>query len=81
MIHPFGTLTSRDTPAMLMADCHEAIAGPPSKDCYFRMMAAHEFGRGCNVDADFADCKGTFQMWRSASEVDGCGCAVSPQVE
>jgi site-specific DNA-cytosine methylase len=78
---PFGTLTSRDTTALLTAEWHAMLADLTLEDCYFRMMAAHEIGRGCGFDVDFADYSGTFIVWGSArNQVDGYGNAVSPQV-
>jgi DNA (cytosine-5)-methyltransferase 1 len=78
---PFGTLTSRDTTAVLTAEWHAMLADLQLEDCYFRMMAAHEIGRGCGFDVDFADYQGTFIVWGSArNQVDGYGNAVSPQV-
>jgi site-specific DNA-cytosine methylase len=78
---PLGTLTSRDTTALLHAQWREKLAGIALEDCYFRMMASHEIGRGCGFDVDFADHQGTFVVWGSArDQVDGFGNAVSPQV-
>lgn len=78
---PFGTLTSRDTTALLIADWRDALADLALEDCYFRMMFDHEIGRGCGFDVDFPDHKGTFKVWGSARKrVDGYGNAVSPQV-
>jgi site-specific DNA-cytosine methylase len=78
---PFGTLTSRDTTSLLTAGWHAALADLSLEDCYFRMMAAHEVGRGCGFDVDFAEHQGTFIVWGSArDQVDGFGNAVSPQV-
>lgn len=78
---PLGTLTGRDTTAILAAEWREALADLSPEDCYFRMMASHEIGRGCGFDVDFADHKGTFLVWGSArDQVDGFGNAVSPQV-
>lgn len=78
---PFGTLTSRDTTAMLHADWQARLDELTLEDCYFRMMAAHEVGRGCGFDVDFGAHKGTFIVWGSArNQVDGFGNAVSPQV-
>lgn len=78
---PLGTLTGRDTTALLMAEWREALADLKLEDCYFRMMASHEVGRGCGFDVDFAGHKGTFVVWGSArDQVDGYGNAVSPQV-
>lgn len=51
------------------------------EDCYFRMMAAHEIGRGCGFDVNFPGHEGTFIVWGSArNQTDGFGNAVSPQV-
>ncbi|WP_327592500.1 DNA cytosine methyltransferase [Streptomyces chartreusis] len=81
MTDPLGTLTARDTTALLMAEWRASLAELPLEDCYFRMMAAHEVGRGCGFDVDFAGSKGTFIVWGSArNQVDGFGNAVSPQV-
>ena len=78
---PLGTLTSRDTTALLSAQWHSMLADLTLEDCYFRMMAAHEIGRGCGFDVDFADYSGTFIVWGSArNQVDGYGNAVSPPV-
>lgn len=78
---PLGTLTSRDTTAIVSAEWHSMLADLKLEDCHFRMMAAHEVGRGCGFDADFADYSGTFIVWGSArSQVDGYGNAVSPPV-
>ncbi|MGW6703562.1 DNA cytosine methyltransferase [Streptomyces sp. NPDC054956] len=81
LTHPLGTLTARDTTALLMAQWRAALRDLPLEDCYFRMMAAHEVGRGCGFDVDFSDYSGTFIVWGSArNQVDGFGNAVSPQV-
>ncbi|MFD6113870.1 DNA cytosine methyltransferase [Streptomyces yangpuensis] len=81
LIDPLGTLTARDTTALLAAEWRAALADLPLEECYFRMMAAHEVGRGCGFDVDFAGHKGTFIVWGSArNQVDGYGNAVSPQV-
>ena len=78
---PFGTLTSRDTTAILTAEWRDALADLALEDCYFRMMYDHEIGRGCGFDVDFAGYEGTFQVWGSARDrVDGYGNAVSPPV-
>jgi site-specific DNA-cytosine methylase len=78
---PLGTLTSRDTTALLMAQWQASLAELPLEDCFYRMMAAHEIGRGCGFDVDFNDYRGTFIVWGSArDQVDGFGNAVSPQV-
>ncbi|MFB4306925.1 DNA cytosine methyltransferase [Actinomadura sp. GTD37] len=81
MSDPLGTLTAHDTTALLMAEWRAKLADLPLEDCYFRMMAAHEVGRGCGFDVDFPDHNGTFIVWGSARhQVDGFGNAVSPQV-
>ncbi|MBD2818509.1 DNA cytosine methyltransferase [Streptomyces parvulus] len=78
---PLGTLTSRDTTALLMAQWQESLAELPLEDCFYRMMAAHEIGRGCGFDVPFNDYLGTFKVWGSAAaQVDGFGNAVSPGV-
>lgn len=78
---PFGAFTSRDTTAVLTAEWAQALSEVELEDCYFRMMAAHEVGRGCGFDVDFGDYKGEFIVWGSArDQVDGFGNAVPPQV-
>lgn len=78
---PFGTLCSRDTTAVLTSEWVRALSELSLEDCYFRMMASHEIGRGCGFDVDFVDYKGAFIVWGSArDQVDGFGNAVSPQV-
>jgi site-specific DNA-cytosine methylase len=76
-----GTLTAHDTTALLMAEWRAALSELRVEDCYFRMMGAHEIGRGCGFDVDFPDHQGAFIVWGSArDQVDGFGNAVSPQV-
>lgn len=78
---PLGTLTASDTTALLMAQWKASLAELPLDDCFYRMMSAHEIGRGCGFDVDFNDYRGTFTVWGSArNQVDGFGNAVSPQV-
>ncbi|MFJ8957328.1 DNA cytosine methyltransferase [Streptomyces sp. NPDC102381] len=78
---PLGTLTATDTTALLMAQWQASLAELPLEDCFYRMMAAHEIGRGCGFDVTFNDYRGTFTVWGSArNQVDGFGNAVSPQV-
>lgn len=78
---PLGTLTARDTTALLTAEWHQLLADLKLEDCYFRMMASHEIGRGCGFDVDFAAYKGSFVVWGSTrDQVDGYGNAVTPQV-
>ncbi|GAA3268045.1 DNA cytosine methyltransferase [Streptomyces lavendulae] len=75
-----GTINGR-LEAQLMAQWRATLTDLPLDDCYFRMMAAHEVGRGCGFDVDFRDYSGTFIVWGSArNQVDGFGNAVSPQV-
>lgn len=82
LLDPFGTLTSRDTTALISAQWKETLADLRLGDCYFRMLFAHEIGRGCGFDVDFGPHhKGTFVVWGSdRAQVDGYGNAVSPQV-
>jgi site-specific DNA-cytosine methylase len=76
-----GTLTARDTTALLTANWGPALSQVPFDECFYRMMAAHEIGRGCGFDVDFRDYSGTFRVWGTArDQVDGFGNAVSPQV-
>jgi site-specific DNA-cytosine methylase len=78
---PLGTLTTRDTTALLNAQWHASLADLRLEDCYYRMMKEHEIGVGCGFDVDFGNRKGTFVVWGSArDQVDGFGNAVSPQV-
>ncbi|WP_306956111.1 DNA cytosine methyltransferase [Streptomyces sp. B4I13] len=78
---PLGTLTARDTTGLLLAEWQASLADMPLEDCYFRMMASHEVGRGCGFDVNFGDHKGTFKVWGPArDQVNGFGNAVSPQV-
>jgi DNA (cytosine-5)-methyltransferase 1 len=63
------------------AEWQAALADLALEDCYFRMLAAHEVGRGCGFDTDFPGHQGEFVVWGSArDQVDGFGNAVSPQV-
>ncbi|HTI76836.1 MAG TPA: DNA cytosine methyltransferase [Mycobacterium sp.] len=76
-----GTINNSTIEAQLMAQWRATLAGLPLEDCYFRMMAAHEVGRGCGFDVDFPSYSGTFTVWGPArNQVDGFGNAVSPQV-
>lgn len=78
---PLGTLTASDTTALLTAEWGPALSELPFEECFYRMMAAHEIGRGCGFDVDFRDYRGTFTVWGTArDQVDGFGNAVSPQV-
>lgn len=63
------------------AEWSAALADLRLEDCYFRMMAVHEIGRGCGFDVNFGDHSGTFVVWGAArDQVDGFGNAVSPPV-
>lgn len=76
-----ATLISRDTTAVLSAEWRAALAELTLEDCYFRMMAAHEIGRGCGFDVTFGDHQGSYVVWGSArDQVDGYGNAVTPAV-
>ncbi len=76
-----GTLTARDTTGLLTAQWRAALADLSLDDCYFRMLGAHEVGRGCGFDVDFPDHSGAFTVWGPArDQVDGFGNAVSPPV-
>jgi len=76
-----GTITGRDTTALLAAQWHEVLAGLALEDCYFRMTKEHEIGRACGFDVTFGDHQGTFIVWGKArAQVDGYGNAVSPPV-
>ena len=74
---PLRTLTTGGHQSLLAPGGSIAI-----EDCYFRMMAPHEVGRGCGFDPDFGDdYQGTFVVWGSnRDQVDGYGNAVSPPV-
>lgn len=81
VLDPFGTLTSRDTTTLLTAEWRETLASIALEDCYFRMLGAHEVGRGCGFDVTFGGYQGSFKVWGSArKQIDGYGNAVSPQV-
>jgi DNA (cytosine-5)-methyltransferase 1 len=83
MSDPYGTITGRDTTAMLMAQWQERLKDLKLEDCFFRMMSSHEIGRGCGFDVDFPGYgyQGSYLVWGSArDQVDGFGNAVSPQV-
>lgn len=78
---PLGAMTSLANTGLLTAEWRAMLEELTLEDCYFRMMAAHEIGRGCGFDVDFADYKGSFVVWGSArNQVDGYGNAVSPPV-
>jgi site-specific DNA-cytosine methylase len=76
-----GTITARDTTALMAAEWRETLHNLKLEDCYFRMMAPHEIGRGCGFDVTFGDHQGKFVVWGSArDQVDGYGNAVTPSV-
>lgn len=78
---PLGAQTSQSNTGLLTAQWQDMLSDLALEDCYFRMMAAHEIGRGCGFDVDFAEHAGTFRVWGSArDQTDGYGNAVSPQV-
>jgi hypothetical protein len=91
---PLGTLTGRDTTALLtaefcgttaelMAEWREAVATLRLEDWWYKMLGPHEVGRGCGFDVSFPGYgyQGSFVVWGSAKDqVDGFGNAVSPQV-
>ncbi len=92
---PLGTVVGTSaSKAVLFSGWHEhdggaapadgwraALADISLADCYFRMLAQHEVGRGCGFDVDFPGYQGTFVVWGSAREqVNGFGNAVSPAV-
>lgn len=78
---PLGTITAHDTTALLTGEWGPALSELPFEECFYRMMGAHEIGRGCGFDVDFRDYHGTFTVWGTArDQVDGFGNAVSPQV-
>lgn len=61
---PSGAITARDTTALISAQWQAALADLALEDCYFRMMFAHEIGRGCGFDVDFGPGhKGTWIVW------------------
>ncbi len=84
---PLDTIVSTASQALLFSgwadvpEWRDALADLALEDCYFRMMAAHEVGRGCGFDVDFPGHSGDFIVWGSArDQVDGFGNAVSPAV-
>ena len=80
--HPVDQpITSQDTTTLLSSEWRQALADITLDDCHFRMLGAHEVGRGCGFDVPFGSHPGTFKVWGSArKQVDGYGNAVSPQV-
>lgn len=79
--HDHNEPANHGSAALRMAEWQATLRDLPLEECYYRMMAAHEVGRGCGFDVDFSDYKGTFTVWGPASnQVDGFGNAVSPQV-
>jgi DNA (cytosine-5)-methyltransferase 1 len=78
---PLGSLTSRDTTGLLLAEWRDALADLKLEDCYFRMMGPHEIGRGSGFDVTFGAHQGTFIVWGSnRDQVDGYGNAVTPAI-
>ena len=81
VLDPFGTFTGTDTTALLSLEWKHALSELALEDCYFRMLMAHEIGRGCGFDVDFADYKGSFIVWGpDRAQVNGYGNAVPPQI-
>lgn len=80
--HPlFDSRGVQSDAGMLSAQWQDMLADLALEDCYFRMMKAHEIGRGCGFDVTFAEHIGTFTVWGSArDQTDGYGNAVSPPV-
>lgn len=78
---PLGAVTGRDTTGLLSAEWRAMLEDLALEDCFFRMMAPHEIGRGCGFDVDFGNYQGKFIVWGKArDQVDGFGNAVSPPV-
>lgn len=90
---PMGTVVSSTvTQGLLFSGWHKdngtlvtewsaVLADLKLEDCYFRMLAPHEVGRGCGFDTTFPDHVGGFVVWGSnRDQVDGFGNAVSPPV-
>jgi hypothetical protein len=81
MTDPLGTLTARDTTALLHAQWTEVLANLKLEDCFFRMMTEVEVGEGCGFKVGLGGREGTFIVWGTAREqIDGFGNAVSPPV-
>lgn len=71
---PLGTLTSRDTTGLAIADWHEMLAGLTVDECFYRMLFDYEVRDGCGFDD-------TFIVWGPTRDrIDGYGNAVSPPV-
>lgn len=74
MSDPLGTLTSKDTTGLAIADWHRMLDGLTPEECFYRMMLDHEVRDGCGFDK-------SFKVWGSTRDrVDGYGNAVSPPV-
>lgn len=81
LLDPFGTLTSRDTTALISAEWRQMLTDIPLEDCFFRMLFAREVGRGCGFDVPFGAHPGSFIVWGSdRKQVDGFGNAVPPPI-
>ncbi|CAN3132272.1 DNA cytosine methyltransferase [Mycobacterium sp. smrl_JER01] len=77
----FDSRGAESDAGMLGAQWQDMLADLALEDCYFRMMKAHEIGRGCGFDVTFAEHIGSFTVWGSArDQTDGYGNAVSPPV-
>jgi len=78
---PMPTVTAGQIPGLLTAEMVETLADIPVEDCRFRMLGAHEVGKGCGFDTTFPGHEGSFVVWGSErNQVDGFGNAVSPSV-
>lgn len=74
VIDPLGTMTSRDTTGLAIADWKQMLNGLTPEDCFYRMMFPHEVRDGCGFNQSFI-------VWGSArDQIDGYGNAVSPPV-
>ena len=78
---PIDTRLSGNNTSLVTAEWREVLADLDLYDCYFRMMFAHETGRGCGFDVTFGDHQGSFVVWgKPRAQVDGFGNAVSPPI-
>jgi hypothetical protein len=76
-----ATASPNQVRSQLSALWRATLAEMPLEECFYRMMRAHEIGRGCGFDVPFGEHTGTFKVWGTArAQTDGFGNAVSPQV-
>jgi len=76
-----ATASPNQVRSQLSALWRATLAEMPLEECFYRMMRAHEIGRGCGFDVPFGEHAGTFKVWGTArAQTDGFGNAVSPQV-